>query len=123
MLNRKSKRAVSISTAQGIIHDPQIRRAAAEVVPPMARLSLGLGKRLARRRARRRIDQLNDTLNTARALVTSCGPHVVEQLSLVERRKPKRTAPRFVAGAVLGAGMVYLIEPRHRGQVHTPVGQ
>ena len=122
MLNRKSKRAASISTAQGIIQDPQIRRAAAEVVSPMAQLSLGLGKRLARRRARRRIQQLNDTLNTARALVTTYGPQVVEQLGLVEAPKPKRTAPRFIAGAVLGAGMMYLIEPRHRRQVQSLVG-
>ena len=104
MLSRKSKRAVSINTAQGIIQDPQIRRAAAEVVPPMAQLSLGVGRRLARRRARRRIQQLNDTLNTARALVTTYGPQVVEQLGLVERPKPRRTAPKFVAGAMLGAG-------------------
>ena len=92
MLSRKSKRVVSVGTAADLIHDPQIRKAAAEAVSPMTQLSLSVGKRLARRRARRRIQQLNDTFNLARALVAASGPQVVEQLGLVEQPKPKRTA-------------------------------
>lgn len=118
---RKSKASTGISTAKVIIEDPQIRRAAVEAAPPVARLGVTVGKRVARRQAREQIKQISDAVNTLSMLVSTYGPQLVKQLGLIEEPKRKRTAPRFVAGALIGAGTMYLLEPQtgseHRQQL------
>lgn len=116
MLKRESKGVAATGVARAIIQDPQIRRAASEAASPLANLSVAVGKRLARRRARRRVRQLNAAIGAVRALLATYSPQAIEQLQqlgVVERPKRKRAAPRFVAGAVAGAGAMYLFEPRH----------
>jgi hypothetical protein len=44
-------------------------------------------------------------------------------LGLIEPPKPKRTAPRIAAGAVLGAGAVYLLDPEQGKQHRRRVAQ
>jgi hypothetical protein len=130
MLSRKSKAKAGITTARAIIEDPTIRSAAADVAQPVARLSLGITKRVARRRARRRIDRLDavvhhlaETISATTELVQTYGPSVVESLGslgLVEVRQPtqrRSTTPKLVGGALIGAGAMFLLEPVH-GREH-----
>ncbi len=49
----KSRRSVGATAAVGIVLDPEIRRAAAQAVPPVTRLAFAVGKRMARQEARR----------------------------------------------------------------------
>ena len=48
--------------------------------------------------------------------------YYARQFGLVEEPKAKRSAPRVVTGALIGAGAMYLLEPQHgrqhREQVH-----
>lgn len=121
MRRRNSRATIALDTAKAITHDPQLRSAAAQAAPPLARIGAGVGRRLARRRAQRRVRQLNDAITTARALIATYGPLAVEQLQQIgvvePPPKPRRTrrllAPRFVAGALAGAGAMYLLEPSH----------
>ena len=45
----KTKASATVDAARGLVTDPDIRRAAAKAAGPMAQLSFGIGKRLARR--------------------------------------------------------------------------
>ncbi|MGH2888535.1 MAG: hypothetical protein ACRDNJ_02805, partial [Solirubrobacteraceae bacterium] len=51
------------------------------------------------------------------ALVTR-GPQAAQALGLAEAPKQKRTAPRVVAGAAIGASAVYFLEPGGPGAEH-----
>jgi hypothetical protein len=83
----------------------------------MARWTGKVGMLVAKRRARKRIERLGEaTMNLGQLLVTY-GPQAAANLGLVEQPKPKRTAPRLAAGAVLGASAVYFLEPEH-GKEH-----
>lgn len=107
-------------------------RATKRAAGPLARLGLTVGAPIARRRARRRARDLGHTaqsvahgaqsvaetaLAVGEALVTR-GPLAAQRLGLAEAPKPKRTAPRVVAGAALGASAVYFLEPGGPGKEH-----
>lgn len=117
LFKRKSKTAVGVGAARGIIEDPQIRKAAAEAAPPVARLGMSIGKRVARRQARRQVKQLGDAVNTLSLLASTYAPQIARQLGVVEEPKRRRTGSRFLTGALLGAGTMYLLEPQ-TGQQH-----
>jgi hypothetical protein len=130
MLSRKSKAKAGLTTARAIIDDPAIRSAAANAAQPVARLSFGITKRVARRRARRRLDRLDavvhhlaETVSATTDLVQTYGPSVVESLGslgLVEVRQPRQrraSTPKVVGGVLLGAGAMFLLEPVH-GREH-----
>jgi hypothetical protein len=128
MFNRKSEAAKSevattagtvattVGTARSVAQNPQVRSLAAW----LGRIGLQMRGRMARGETQRRAQRISDALLTARALIATYGPEAIEQLEqmgVLERPKPKRTAPRFLAGAVAGAGAMYLLEPRHRQQL------
>jgi hypothetical protein len=111
--NRKS--GLGRTAAGGLLFDPEIRRAAAHAAPPLARLGLGVGKRMARKRAELRFQQAGRTLTTLGALVSSYGPQIAQQLGLVEPPKRRRVAPAVATAAVVGAGAIYLAQqPQQR---------
>lgn len=68
---------------------------------------------IAKRRARRRIGTIGDTARTYGELLVNYGPSAAQELGLVSSPKPKRTAPRLAAGAIIGAGAMYFLEPEH----------
>jgi hypothetical protein len=85
---------------------------------PAAKISFGPSKALAKRRVRRRANQVGQTARTVGEVLLIQAPDAAEELGLIERRAPKRTAPRVAAGVVIGAGAMYLLEPGEHGREH-----
>ncbi|HZU40977.1 MAG TPA: hypothetical protein VE992_07985 [Solirubrobacteraceae bacterium] len=85
--------------------------------PPITKLGVKATAPLAKRRARRRIERLGEAARELGETLVTYGPQAAQELGLVETPKPKRTAPRVAAGAVLGAGAMYFLEPGH-GKEH-----
>jgi hypothetical protein len=111
-MRKKTKAGLGVEAAKGIITDPDIRSAAAEAAPPVARLSLNVGKRLARRRTRKQLEQIGETINSLAGLLATYGPMVAQQLGAVEPPRQKRTAPRVATGVVIGATTMYVLKPK-----------
>jgi hypothetical protein len=88
--------------------------------PKATRRGLRAGYKLAapvaKRRVRRRVGSVGETSRDIVQVVGIYGPMLVRELGLVEPPKPKRTAPRFVAGFLVGASAVYFLEPEHGGE-------
>lgn len=112
---RKSKPSLGAEAAKGLIADPEIRQAAAEAAPPVARLSLSIGKRFARRRTRRQLEQLGETINTLATTLATYGPALAQQIGVMEPPKRKRRkvlVPVAAAGAVAAGGAAIAIKQR-----------
>jgi hypothetical protein len=91
---------------------------AAQSAKPAAKLTWSPAKALAKRRVRKRAGQVGQTARTVREVLLIQAPEAAEELGLIERRAPKRTAPRVAAGVVIGAGAMYLLEPGEHGRQH-----
>lgn len=124
MFSRKTKTKAGVKAARAIIEEPALRNAVSEVAPPIAKLGWGVTKKRTKRRTRRQLEQLGDTVGTVASLAQSYVPQAAQaaqQLGLVEVPKRKRTAPRVATGVVIGAGLMYLLEPgagkQHRAQL------
>ena len=114
MFPHRRKDSVGSVAARGLLFDRQIRRAAIQSAAPLARLSFGVSRRMARRRAQRRWDQIAPTINALTSLAATFGPHLAEQFGIVEPpRRTSRVAPKLAIGALVGAGAFYLLEPQH----------
>jgi hypothetical protein len=85
---------------------------------PAAKITFAPSKALAKRRVRRRAHQVGQTARTVGEVLLIQAPDAAEELGLIERRAPKRTAPRVAAGVVIGAGAMYLLEPGEHGREH-----
>jgi hypothetical protein len=91
---------------------PLGRGAAAKTLkaaPGAAKSGLKLGKPVLKRRTRKRVDEATDAVVLALA---GYAPRAVRRLGL-EPPKRKRTTPRVLAGAAMGAAAMYLFEPGH----------
>jgi hypothetical protein len=121
MFGTTNKPGLASTAALGLVDDPAIRNAALEAAPPVAKLGLNVGRRFAKRRAMRRVDQISEAITTVTSLIAAYAPILIGQLGIVEQPKPRRTAPLMAGGALVGAGVVYFLEPnqghRHRRRV------
>lgn len=121
-LSTATKGWLGVKAAKGVAKNPGLVRltakAGAKSASPLAKLSWKAGKPLAKRQTRRKVEQIGDTIGS---VVAAYGPEAARQLGLVEPPKEKRTTPRVLAGAVIGASAVYFLEPKcgreHRQQV------
>ncbi len=114
-MRRKSKPSLGAEAAKGLIADPEIRAAAAEAAPPMARLSFSIGKRFARRRTRRQLEQLGETINTLASTLATYGPVLAQQIGVIEPPKRKRRrvlVPVAAAGALAAGGAAIALKQR-----------
>jgi hypothetical protein len=64
---------------------------------------------IVRRKARGQIERFVAAGRTAGEIAVIYGPMMAEVLGIIEPPKPKRRAPAFVAGVVIGAGAVYVL--------------
>lgn len=62
-----------------------------------------VGKKVTKRKARKRARRYRDAANTAWSAVSIYGPMAADALGLVERPKPRRRSPAFLAGVAIGA--------------------
>jgi hypothetical protein len=91
---------------------------AAKAVMPAAKAKAGYRKALAKRRARRRVASVGETARTVSDVLLIQAPEAAQELGLIEKPAPKRTAPRVAAGVVIGASAMYLLEPGEPGRQH-----
>ena len=91
---------------------------AAKAVKPAAKAKAGYRKAIAKRRARRRVASVGDTARTVSEVLLIQAPEAAQELGLIEKPAPKRTAPRVAAGVLIGAGAMYLLEPGEPGRQH-----
>jgi hypothetical protein len=103
-------------------------KAGAKNALPLANLSFNFANPLAKRQTPRRrleqiIEQTAETLGeigealfaigeVAGEMMAAYGPLAARQLGWAEVPKKKRTVPRVAAGAVIGAGAMYFLEPK-----------
>lgn len=114
-MRRKSKPSLGAEAAKGLITDPEIRQAAVEAAPPVAKLSLSIGRRFARRRTRKQLEQLGDTINALASTLATYGPALAQQIGVMEPPKKKRRkvlVPVAAAGAIAAGGAAIAIRQR-----------
>jgi hypothetical protein len=116
VLSTRTKAKVGSRVARGAIKNPGAARRGAQ-------LGLWAYTPIVRRRARKRIASVggsarsvSDTARTYTEMLATYGPGAAQELGLVSKPKPKRTAPRVAAGVIIGAGAVYFLEPEHGAQ-------
>jgi hypothetical protein len=126
----KTKAAAGAKAAKTIAQNPFLRTAVTEAGPPIARLGVNAGKQRLSRKTRKQLEDLGDTLGTVASLASNYVPQAAQaaqELGLIEAPKRKRTGPRLLAGAALGALAMFLFEPghgrEHRRQVQKLLGQ
>lgn len=120
MLSTKTKAKAGAKTAKALVEHPLLRTAVSQAGPPVVKLGAKTGKKRLSRKARKQLEQLGDTMGTVASLAADYAPQAAQaaqELGLVEAPKRKRTGPRLLAGAALGALAMFLFEPEH-GQEH-----
>jgi len=89
----------------------RVLRAAAK---PAATLGWRVGRVIVRRKVHARTERLRVAGRTIASFAVIYGPMAAEVFGLVEPPKPKRRAPAFAAGVVIGAGAMYLLKRNRR---------
>ena len=67
-----------------------------------------VGKKVAKRTARKHTRRYRDAARTAWSTARIYGPMAAEAFGWVERPKPRRRSPAFLAGIAVGAGVMHL---------------
>jgi hypothetical protein len=93
---------------------PTLRRATVRAGKPSAKPGWQIGKVVVRRKVRAEIGRVAATGRTVALLAIVYGPMAAEVFGLVEAPKPKRRAPAFVAGILIGAGALYALDRNNR---------
>jgi len=94
---------------------PTLRRTTVRAAKPPAKLGWRVGKVIVVRKARAQVDRLEAAGRTAAAFAVIYGPMAAEVFGLVEPPKRNRRTPAFAAGAVTGAGAMYVSARNRRG--------
>jgi hypothetical protein len=110
-MRTRTKAKIGGTSAKALVESPALRKASAMVAPPAAKAGLRIGRRRARKRALVQAERLQEVARSAGDALTTYGPQAAEALGLIEPPKPRRT-PVFAAGAVLGAAVALLLEPK-----------
>jgi hypothetical protein len=104
--------------AVAVVRHPMLRRAAA----PPAKLGWRVVMVVVKRKARAQMARVGAAGRNLGSLAVIYGPVVAEVFGLVEAPKPKRRAPAFVAGVVIGASAMYVLSRNRRPISGGPVG-
>ena len=115
VLSKRKKAVLGIGGATAIARRPALRRATKRAGAPTAKVGWRVGKVVAKRKARGHADRVGTAARTLGSVAVIYGPMAAEVLRLADPPKPKRRAPAFAAGAVTGAGVVYLLTRQRSG--------
>lgn len=116
MLSTRTKAKAGTKAARGIVESPLLRTAAREAVPPLARAGVKAGKGRMSRKTRRQLEHLGESARTAASVASTYAPQVAQaaqEFGLAQPPRKKRTAPRVLAGVLIGAAGTYLLDPRN----------
>ena len=126
VISTTTKGKIGLKAAKGAAKRPRVVMAGTRAAIAAAKLGAKAGKLCLKRRGRQRTDQLLGVSRKVGEALTVFGPQAAYELGLAEPPKPKRTAPHFAAGMVIGASAVYFLEPdqgrKHRKKVAKLVG-
>ncbi|HKO26570.1 MAG TPA: hypothetical protein VJU80_03865 [Solirubrobacteraceae bacterium] len=73
-----------------------------------AKVTWFVGKKVAKRKAKKHARRYRDTARTTWSALRVYGPMAATALGWVERPKPRRRSPAFLAGVAVGAGGMQL---------------
>ena len=134
--SKKTAARMTGKTAMAMVRHPTLRRATVKAAKPPAKIGWRVGKVAVARTARGQMGKARDQAGKARdqmgkardqiqrvgaagktlgSLVVVYGPMAADVFGLVEKPKPKRRAPAFAAGLVLGAGAGYVLKRKTSG--------
>ena len=116
VLSNSTKGKVGLKAAGAAIKNPAATRLVAKASAPVAKGGLRLGKAATKRKAGRRIEDVGKTARTVGETIAIYGPEAAQLFGWVEPPKPKRTAPRVLAGVVIGATAMFMLEPSAAGK-------
>jgi hypothetical protein len=102
--SKKTAAKAGVKGAAKVARSRTARRAA----KTGAKATWFVGKKVAKRKAKKHARRYRDSGRTAWSAVRIYGPMAVEALGLVERPKPRRRSPAFLAGVAVGAGGMHL---------------
>jgi hypothetical protein len=114
LLSTTTRGKLSLKTAAAAVKNPGARRLVSKTVAPAAKVGVGYRKAQAKRRARKRAWEVGRTARMVGEVLLVKTPEAAQELGLIERPAPKRTAPRVMVGMALGAGATYLLLERAR---------
>ena len=83
-------------------------RTARRAAKPAAKATWFVGKKVAKRKAKKHARRYGDVARTAWSAALIYGPMAADVLGVLERPKPRRRLPAFLAGIAVGAGLMYL---------------
>jgi hypothetical protein len=116
VLSNGMKGKVGLKATGAAIKNPSAMRLVAKASAPAAKGGVRLGKTIAKRKASRRLEDVGKTARAVGETIAVYGPEAAQLLGWVEPPKPKRTAPRVLAGIVIGATAMFLLEPGEAGK-------
>jgi hypothetical protein len=121
VISPKTKGKAGVKAVKAAAKRPQLLWAGTRIAMPAGKAGLKASKPLVKRRARRRVERLDQASRRLGEALSVYAPRAAYDLGLADPPKPKRTTPRVAAGAVLGAGAMYFLEPgegkKHREKV------
>lgn len=98
-----SKRTAAKAGAKGAVKVVR-SRAARRTVKTGAKATWFVGKKVAKRKGKKHARRYGDAARKARSAARIYGPMAAQALGWVERPKPRRRSPAFLAGIAVGAG-------------------
>ncbi|MGE5617393.1 MAG: hypothetical protein ACM3UX_00500 [Candidatus Woesearchaeota archaeon] len=123
VISKKTKGKAGVKAAKAAAKRPQLLLNGTKIARPASKAGLKASKPVLKRRARRRAAQLDRASRSLGEALAVYAPRAAYDLGLAEPPKPRRTAPRLVAGAVIGASAVYFLEPEHGKEHRQKVAQ
>src|SRR5271156_5982139 len=106
-MTRRKKAKLAAKATKVMIDHPTVRHAATSVAVPVAKRRI----KARGRKANRQIEHYGEVARTAGNALAEYGPSAAQAPGLWEPLKPKKTAPRIAIGVVLGAALMYLLDP------------
>ena len=114
MPTKTAKVQMGAKGALAMARHPTLRRVTVRAAKPPAKLGWHVGKGVIRRKTRTQTERIGAAGKTVASFALIYGPMAAEVFGLVAAAKPRRRAPAFTAGVVIGAGAMYVLNRNNR---------